>query len=137
MEKVSIAVVSQNIANLGGISRCVIVLIEHLNKKGIIPDYYGVYSDKDKVYNLFNRKIDYNFKRIFWPKKAILYSSWMKNLQLGFKDYDYIFIKDKLGHNALTKLIYFLEKVQYGEFTLKKQDGKVLYVEVKHQVKVN
>lgn len=90
MEK-KIAIVSPNISSLGGISRCVIVLIEHLNKKGIIPDYYGIHSDKEEIYRLFNRKIDYNFKRIFWPKKAILYSSWMKNLQLGFKDYDYIF----------------------------------------------
>lgn len=86
-----IAIISPNISNLGGISRCVIVLIEHLNKKGIVPDYYGIHSDKEKVFNLFNRKIDYNFKRIFWPKKAILYSSWMKNLQMSFKEYDYVF----------------------------------------------
>lgn len=86
-----IAVVSPNISNLGGISRCVVVLIEALNKDKIIPDYYGVCSDKDKVQELFNRDIDYNFKRIYWPKKAILYSAWMKNIQLLFKDYDYVF----------------------------------------------
>lgn len=86
-----IAIVSPNITNLGGISRCVIVLIEFLNRKGIVPDYYGIYSDKKRIYQLFNRKINYNFKRILWPQKAILYSSWMKNLQLSFKKYDYVF----------------------------------------------
>lgn len=86
-----IAVVSPNIANLGGVSRCVVVLIEALNKNKIIPDYYGVHSDKEKVKELFNRDVDYKFKRIYWPKKAILYSAWMKNIQLLFKDYDYVF----------------------------------------------
>jgi len=89
MEK--IAVISPDITNLGGISRCAVVLIEALNKKGIVPDYYGVNSDKKKIKELFNREIDYNFKRIFWPRKAILYSSWMKNLQTLLKDYDYVF----------------------------------------------
>ena len=86
-----IAVVSPDITNLGGISRCVVVLIDALNKKGIIPDYYGIYSNTDKVYELFNRKIEYNFKRIIWGKRMRLYSSWMKNLQLLFKEYDYVF----------------------------------------------
>lgn len=86
-----IAVVSPNISNLGGISRCVVVIIEALNKKGIIPDYYGLDSDKEKVYQLFNRKIEYNFIRIPWPKKMVLYSSWMKNFKLLPQEYDYIF----------------------------------------------
>jgi len=90
-EKIKIAICSPDITNLGGISRCVVVLIEALNKKGIVPDYYGVRSDKKKIKELFNREIRYNFKRIFWLKKALLYSSWIKNLQLIFKTYDYIF----------------------------------------------
>lgn len=90
-EEMKIAVVSPNITNLGGISRCVIVLIDGLNKKGIIPDYYGVHSDKGEVNKLFNRKIEYTFKKLHWPKKAILYSAWMKNIQLLFKRYDYVF----------------------------------------------
>ena len=81
-----VAVISPNITNLGGISRCVIVLIEALNKKKIIPDYYGINSDKEEVYHFFNRKIEYNFKRIRWIKKMVLYSSWMKNFQLLFKN---------------------------------------------------
>lgn len=91
MKNKRIAVVSPNISNLGGISRCVVVLIEALNKKGIIPDYYGLDADKKKVYKLFNRKIKYHFIKMPWPKKMVLYSSWMKNFKLLFKDYDYIF----------------------------------------------
>ncbi|KKM96797.1 hypothetical protein LCGC14_1174520 [marine sediment metagenome] len=86
-----IAVVSPNITDLGGISRCVVVLIEALNKRGITPDYYGIHSNKKKIKDLFNKDIKYNFKRIYWPRRAILYSSWMKNLQLILKKYDYIF----------------------------------------------
>ena len=86
-----IAVVSPNITDLGGISRCVVVLIEALNKRGITPDYYGIHSNKKKIKDLFNKDIKYNFKRIYWPRRAILYSSWMKNLQLILKRYDYIF----------------------------------------------
>lgn len=86
-----IAVCSPDITNIGGVSRCVVVLIEALNKKGIVPDYYGLHSDKQKIKDLFNRNIKYNFKRIFWPRKAYLYSAWMKNIQLAFKEYDYVF----------------------------------------------
>lgn len=91
MEKMKIAVCSPDITNLGGVSRCVVVLINALNKKGIIPDYYGLHSDKHKIKSLFNRDIKYNFKRLLWPKKAYLYSAWMKNIQLMFKEYDYVF----------------------------------------------
>ena len=91
MYTMRICVVSPNIANLGGISRCAVVLIEALNKRGITPDYFGVYSNLETVKKLFNRDIKYNFKKIYWPNKAILYSAWMKNIQLLTKDYDYIF----------------------------------------------
>lgn len=90
-DKLRIAVVSPNITNLGGVSRCAVVLIGSLNKKGIVPDYFGVYSNKDKIRKLFNRNINYNFKKVYWFKKAILYSAWIKNIQLLFKKYDYIF----------------------------------------------
>lgn len=115
MEKKKIAVISPNITNLGGISRCVIVLIEHLNKKGIVPDYYGIHSDKEEIQRLFNRKIDYNFKRIFWPRKAVLYSSWMKNLQLAFKEYDYVFDFTNTLPISLNKGNYF-SYILYPEF---------------------
>lgn len=91
MEKKKIAVCSPDITNLGGVSRCVVVLINALNKRGIVPDYYGIRSDKEKVKELFNREIEYNFKKILWPNKAILYSSWMKNFQLVLKRYDFVF----------------------------------------------
>lgn len=89
MEK--IAIISQNISNLGGISRCVVVLIEALNNIGIVPDYYGISSDKKKVKELFNREVNYNFKKIIWPKRATLYSAWAKNIQMLFQEYGYVF----------------------------------------------
>ena len=86
-----IAVCSPDITNLGGVSRCVVVLIEALNKEGIIPDYYGLHSNKQTIKDLFNRGIKYNFKKLLWPRKAYLYSAWMKNMQLIFKEYNYVF----------------------------------------------
>lgn len=113
MEK--IAVISPDITNLGGISRCVIVLIEHLNKKGIVPDYYGIHSNKEEIHRLFNRKVNYNFKRIFWPRKAVLYSSWMKNLQMSFKKYDYVFDFTNTLPISINKGNYF-SYILYPEF---------------------
>ena len=119
MANKKIAVISPNITNLGGISRCVVVLIEALNKRGIVPDYYGIDSDVKKVYELFNRKIKYNFKKIFWFKRFIAYSSIIKNFQLMFKKYDYIFDFTNMLPFARNGGRYF-SYILYPEFMTKR-----------------
>ncbi len=108
-----IAVVSPNIESFGGVTQCAISCIEALNSIEIVPDVFSVRGNQEIVNKKHDKNLKYNFKRLKVPKRLALYSMFVKNFIMYFKDYDYCF--DFTNSMPFNKKNYFFY-IHFPEF---------------------
>ncbi len=86
-----IAVIAPDLESFGGGTQCAISCIEALNDAKIVPDVYSRTGRINIVNKKFGRSLNYNFKKIIFTKRFALYFGLVKNINMLFKEYDYVF----------------------------------------------